>query len=72
MIFNERRGTLRGLKNKTSKQERNKKKFTVQAGQKWTKNLVEVDRELELGRIRGGTTGRGLGDGRGKGVWWEF
>ena len=34
MIFNERRGTLRGLQNKTSKQEWNNKEFTVQAGRK--------------------------------------
>ena len=27
---------------------------------------MEVDRGRELGRIRGGTTKRGLGDGRGK------
>ena len=31
-------------------------------------NLVDVDRGRELGRIRGRTTGRGLGDGRVKGV----
>ena len=42
--------------------------FTVKAGRKKTKSLVEVDRELELGRISGETTGRGLADGRGKGV----
>ena len=27
---------------------------------------MDVDRGRELGRIRGGSTGRGLGDGRGK------
>ena len=68
----ERGGTLRGLSNKTSKQEQNNKGFTVQAEQKWTKNLVDVDRGRELGRIGGGSTGRGLGDGRGKDGWWEF
>ena len=31
-------------------------------------DFLEVDRGWELRRIRGGTTVRGLGDGRGKGV----
>ena len=51
MTFNERRGTLRGLQNKTSKKKWNNKDFTVQAGRKWTKNLVEVNRGVELGRV---------------------
>ena len=34
MIFNELRGTLRGPKNKTSKQDWNNKGFTVQARRK--------------------------------------
>ena len=68
----EGRGTLKGLSNKIYKQERNNKGFTVQAERKWTKNLMDVDRAQELGRIGCGSTGRGLGDGRGKDGWWEF
>ena len=53
MIFNERRRTVRGLSNKTTKKERNNKSFTVRAEQKCAKNLVGGG-EWEMGEERVG------------------
>ena len=53
MIFNERRRTLTGLSNKTTKKERNNKSFTVQAEQKCAKNSVGGG-EWEMGEERVG------------------